>query len=316
LKKKLLKTQQCSHWSCRPLSPEQIIYGAIDAAVLRVLLRRMIFRSESISDVLGGNPIDVAASNDDDSRRFANITKTLRQSVRYTCLDIVDAESEDILISSETRRYSIQMGGIREHLSHRIARQCWPTGSMIPDLPTIKVFDPARAAAKDRMKKERKSNRTKRKKKEFKSRKLSTIPAKLDDLPRPGTPMGYTKWSCAEPVIGQDFIESLPDDTNIAFPGRGGVIEMQNAWLLFINFGGFQTNKYCNEFREGGRTITFSVSASRNFRVLETVVKPTDSRRATTLKKLLLFARPDSRDTFINCGVCEYRSWEKNDFDA
>lgn len=148
---------------------------------------------------------------------------------------------------------------------------------------------------------------------------LKQLSGDLDDLPPAGELVGYTKDDCVEAVLGATAVNSLADNFSFRFNRRGGIVEMSNAWLLFISFSGYTREwKYKNEFSNGGRCINFSVDTQRGFKEndlpflwecgcldesLEYVPEVKPSRQ------ILLFARRDTDSKFLYCGRCVCREW-------
>jgi len=121
---------------------------------------------------------------------------------------------------------------------------------------------------------------------------LSTTPMDFNNMPTPGMEMGYTKESCIKSVLCQRHIiantansQKKDDATSsseyyLLFDRRGGVVETNNGWILFVNFGGKDTTnqnfdpastttkrtsiqKHKNVFFNGGRQMTFSIDPTK-----------------------------------------------------
>jgi len=290
LAKRLDKSEQCSDWSCRPLVPSQIEYATLDAAVLHFLLINMVEYLASNSDTYDG----------DFFRKHAH----LRSSTRLRLLEPVNDETPKAA-------YRIQMGSIKSILSLRMAKQTWPTGKQVPDDPEqIPIGHEPRRERKERISTEKRTESTvsrsmQRKLQRKLSVKLRNIPGDHSSLPVPGTYLGYTKDSCIKHIIGQQVMNSLAEGATLGYNRRGGVLEMSNSWLIFVNCGGHTKNwKYRNDFLEDGRQITFSVNPSkdeeggllRHFSAKHTVPEQE--------KKVFIFVRPSSNSQFLYCGEC------------
>ena len=145
---------------------------------------------------------------------------------------------------------------------------------------------------------------------------VSMLTGDLSNLPKPGIKLGYTKDSVIERVVRKQVIESLPDETYLQFNRRGGIIELGNTFLLFVNFGaGRVHHKYRNEFHNEGKQVTFTIKQSRyeDGELLQTLLTPQDE--AMYFKKtVLFFIRANTRDKFMYCGKAAYhRHKEKED---
>ena len=295
------KSEQCSDWSSRPLTAEQVRYATLDAAVLPLLLRTMM-RESSIMKTYDG--------------QFFHVHMTSRSSVRYTFLE------ND---SGSSFGYDVPMGCVKDYMSKKVARQSWPTEMSPPSLPRRSlVAEEPMVEQPDREmdRRERAILKKADKKAERKSRpkpvKLSSIPGMIENLPIPGTHLGYTKDSCVNRVVGHILINSLPERTYIGFNRRSGVVAATNAWILFLNFGGDSTyGRYSNEFTGGGRQLTFSVDPEKydERSLFEFVSESLEGDADTTPPEnhIILFARPSTKSKFIFCGLCECSQKTPND---
>jgi 3'-5' exonuclease len=289
LKKRLDKTEQCSDWAARPLRLSQTCYAAIDAATPRYLLEEAFRKKEFGFEFFRRNP-------------------NLRQSVRMAFLGTPKMEHDNSI------RFRVDMGTEKTMFGIRLAKQIWPTGKEAPPPPSLLP------AVSLNQNEERKSNKSKRDRLlRARSIPLRNLAGSLETLPPPGVCMGYTKDSCAEAVLGDDAANSIAEDFTIRFNRRGGIVEMSNCWLLFINFSGHTKEwKYCNQFTEQGRHINFSVDVQRGFKdnelpflfdigclndLLEYVPKARQER------DILLFARSSTNCKFIFCGKCNCVGW-------
>ena len=214
LHKKLIKKQQCSDWTMRPLSAEQVEYATLDAAVLPHLLKQIM--TQSVLERYDG--------------QLFNEQAHLISNIRFTFLQ---NDSEPSV--RHKVHWDIPMGKITTLFSKQLSRQCWPTCQAIPDLPTKRLLplEPKRPSKKEMAHIEKVGTGRKPK-----SVQLRDILAKLDDLPKIGTVLGYTKDSCVHRIVGHEFIGALPERTHIGFNRRSGVSETLNSWMLFCNFGG------------------------------------------------------------------------------
>lgn len=295
LKKRMDKTEQCSDWEgTRPLRQSQTNYAALDAAVPRYLLLEA-FRQNDF--------------NFDFFQRYAH----LRQNIRMTVL--MPEEEHDKSIC-----HRVEMGNERTSLGIRLAKQVWSTGKEAPPLPSrlhAEEIDQPRKLKPDKKKSGRKNRLRAR------SIPLRTLAGNLEALPPAGVHMGYTKDSCAEAVLGDAIVNSIADDFSLRFNRRGGIVEMSNCWLLFINLSGHTKEwKYRNHFSDLGHEVNFSINTLNGFKEndlsflfdvgclgdsLEYIPKIKEGRA------ILLFARSSSNSKFINCGKCNCLGWTGGD---
>lgn len=292
LKKRLDKTLQCSDWEARPLQESQICYGALDAAVPRHLLQEAFLRDELDLDFF---------------QRHAHV----RQSVRMTNLD--DAHDS-------TMRYRVEMGNEGTMLGVRLAKQVWPTSKLAPPLPYLVPNMETIPLNNRRSVRKQRDDRMR-----AKTIPLRSLCANLNALPPVSTYIGYTKDSCAEAVMGDALVESMASDLVLRFNRRGGIAEMSNCWLLFVNLSGHPNTKewkYQNQFSNEGRQMNFSVATVNGFKdndlsflynagcfddSMEYVPKLKQER------DILLFARPRSNSKYISCGKCKIVAWSRDE---
>jgi hypothetical protein len=291
-RKKLDKTEQCSEWDVRPLRPSQLEYASLDATILPLLLSKMITNIQS----LGG-----------EGGRFLCKEHNLQMSFRFTHLEDADNNA-----------YKVEMGSIKtSYMDRKLARQAWPTFSKnLPDVPrkiSIQERQLARMIRPNKMhcngatKKDVNKNDAPRIRKN--AIELNQLTGDLSNLPSPGKMLGYTKESCIARVLRNEVMDALPENSYLRYNRRGGVIEIGNAWLLFVNFGVGRTfHKYRNEFRDGGRQVTFTVNPSRyeDSALLQNLLISDSS--SIYRKHVLLFIRGSTNDKFVYCGSVTHHS--------
>jgi len=139
-----------------------------------------------------------------------------------------------------------------------------PRQKMMKSKQPIEILAEQNSARGNRSRKEKRAaKKAFRSSVRTKSVNLITIPGDLDSVPSPGTFLGYTKDSCIHRVLGSRFMDALPEGTRLGYNRRGGVFQLRNAWILFINLaGGVQVGKYRNDFINDGKQITFTVNPS------------------------------------------------------
>ncbi|CAJ1945075.1 unnamed protein product [Cylindrotheca closterium] len=294
LQKKLDKTQQVSEWTRRPLSKEQFDYATLDAAVLPVLLQRLM-STPTIKRYNG---------------QFFKTHSNLTSRSRFSFLDTKTETKEEGGMT-----WHIPMGREATMFTRPIARQTWPSCQASPGEPKLV---PIRTGP---TKKERahlkKVGTTGEKPKPI---QLSTLLANLDNLPIPGITLGYTKDSCVSRVVGHVFMNTLPEGTYIGFNRRSGVVETSNAWIVFCNFGGserFEGKRASSGFMRDGRDFVFNLNP-KNFngksseKTLYDYVS-TPVRSPEEKKQILLFARDGTRQKYTYCGRCKCEGFDITD---
>ena len=297
LKKRLDKTQQVSDWSRRPLSEEQISYAMLDAAIIPLLFSTIF---------------DSNAAIEDNNVGFFSIHNNLISTVRYLPVEPCDVGYV----------YQIPYGSIKSTLGKAFARQSWPTKMKLdrpepPKLIKVREIPNANSSIQTISKKERAhlrklgadelGNIPKRPK----PIPLKTMSGNLDNLPRPGISLGYTKESCAFRVVGHELFKTIPEGTYIGFNRRSGVAETSNAWILFCNFGG---EKVFSKFSDNGRKLSFRVNStsqrgrSSEARLYREMVSstsfPLSTQKSDETKPIFLFARESTRTKYLYCGFC------------
>ena len=293
-RKKLDKSEQCSEWDIRPLRSSQLEYASLDAAILPSLFLNMISNNPHIEE----------------DGFFLRKEGNLQISYRFTHLDIAESSS-----------YKVEMGSIKTTFNGgKLARQSWPTFYKTPpNLPrVIPTHECKMTRLKTNTKVDQVSMQAAKKRESQKSRKtaidLTQLIGDLRGLPIPGQEIGYTKESCIMRVLRTDIMEILPDNSYLRYNRRGGVIEIGNAWLLFVNFGvGRSFHKYRNDFREDGRLVTFTVNPARceDSDLLQNLFIPENSFMYR--KAVLLFIRGSTKDKFTYCGSVSYCSHEEKE---
>jgi Ribonuclease D len=291
-RKKLDKTEQCSEWDVRPLRQSQLEYASLDATILPLLLNEMITNNPSIER---------------DGGKFLCKEHSLQMSFRFTHLEDVGNHS-----------YKVEMGSIKtSYMDRRFARQAWPTFNKNPpdfprklseqELQLARIKRPTKMDSNGATKKDTTKSDAPRNRKN--AIELNQLTSDLSNLPNPGEMLGYTKDSCIARVLRNEVMDALPENSYLRYNRRGGVIEIGNAWLLFVNFGVGRTfHKYRNEFKDDGQLITFILQLNRyedcalfqNLRIHE--------KSSMYRKHVLLFIRGSSNDKFLYCGSVRHHS--------
>ncbi|CAB9514744.1 Exonuclease mut-7 [Seminavis robusta] len=297
LKKRLDKAEQCSNWQERPLTNSQIEYACLDAAVLPHLLHQALARSKQ-------------TMHDGFFDNYAHLIVSWR-------ISFLDAQHVAASVSPKAAYY-IDCGTTKNLLGIWYAKQTWKTGKSDPAPPLLIPVPDQRDADTLKREKETKKQAAKQKakaaqqvQKKKKPLKLSCI-STVKGLPEAGRFLGYTKESCIVELLAQPVLDSLVDQYYLGFNRRGGIIQLQNAWLLFVNIGcSLQNQRYNNKISGNGRYMTFTVDPRKDLDGLfydYLSVGPEQGRQttdSTPSNKILLFARPDGNSQYLFCGQCK-----------
>ena len=309
LGKQLDKTQQCSSWKTRPLSEAQISYALLDAAVLPLLLKTMIDTSQTVARYNG--------------QFFAIHKNNILSCIRYVLLDTnLDNIKQQSSIDTERKfaqeyEWNVPNGSARVLLGRRFARQSWRTKQAPPAFPKLVAFDPNRVTKKEAVHKAKVGETTRPKAKPI---QLRTLMANIENLPKPGTELGYTKDSCVNRCVGHAFMNTLPEGTYVGFNRRSGVVETRNAWIIFCNFGSNSTKQYLrgrqmSEFSHGGKILFFNLNPNRKDprssekTLLSHILSKNSGVGSGAIfggddRKILLFVRDGTSSKFLYCGEC------------
>jgi len=298
LGKRLSKEQQCSNWQQRPLADAQVEYAALDAVLLPRLLKAAIASYEARHATF--------------TRGFFSKHPHLLLSWRLGFLDHQHIEAS----LSHRTSYIIQNGAFRNLLSLWYFKQSWQTGKEGPALPEIVPLEQQKDQAETRENKEGQRLASKQKTKVQRKERRKKKPLKLSTVPVGAPPaaghfLGYTKESCILELLSSHVLAALEDENYLGFNRRGGIIQMKNAWLLFVNFGGCEKlQKFSNKFSGGGRFMTFSIDPRKDldsifYDYVSVGYHGQDApKMATPSKLLLLFARSNSGSQYLSCGEC------------
>uniref|UniRef100_A0A7S2EQ59 3'-5' exonuclease domain-containing protein n=1 Tax=Ditylum brightwellii TaxID=49249 RepID=A0A7S2EQ59_9STRA len=347
------KKEQCSDWETRPLSDSQLRYAALDSAILRPLLSKMLLRNDNDDGVDKSNvvinDVNEGDGNGSGDGYFLVSHPELCMSVRFTLLDQQFMSKMD----HPHDLYQVEMGRVKKALDWWFARQSWSSEGGVGGSPALpkrldsrvgatvisqqvstesdigKTLIKGEDAEKNSAPSKKENNdstvdkQSKKRKKRKDRRKIPMmildVPWEPHGLPGPGDIIGYTKENCVERVIGQSFLDSVPESFYLSYNRRGGVVELANAWILFVNFGvGKLYTKYQNEFRNEGRNMTFFVKPHKvqeasllyYLSVSANAGKKEDGIDLNNIKekKIFLFVRPSSNSKFMFCGKCACRN--------
>ena len=290
LRKRLDKTEQCSKWNIRPLRPTQLEYASLDATILPILLGKMLHNSAVVEQEEGF---------------FLRKNDEMHGSYRFTLLE-----------DDGNCSYNIPMGSIKtSYMDLKLSRQMWPTLKKDPPaMPEKGPMYERNALTELTISKGPKVKKPREWKVKKNAIELTLLFGDLDNLPRAGLELGYTKESCIEQIVKKEAMDRLPENSYLRYNRRGGIVEIGNCWMLFVNFGvGKIHTKYQNLFLEGAKKVTFTINPSRydDGELLQNLLIPEDS--AICQKTVLLFIRGSTKGKFIHCGQCKYDSHRINE---
>ena len=292
LGKKLDKAEQCSNWEQRPLSSPQIEYAALDAAVVRHLFWNFV-----------NNFLD---TKDEFNHYFPNF----RQTIRTTFLGEDNPSQGEGNCRALINRNTSQ--------TTKFVKQSWKSENKSPDLPSLLSFEEKEAKPTSYFKclKEQNGENPSKVKGKPKKRSISlkNIPGDLNNLPPAGSLIGYTKDSCVDRTVGKAVVNSIAQDFGFRYNRWGGIIEMQNCFLLFVNCNGLSKDwKYSNQFFDGGRQVSFSANAEKDQEIPflhDLGALDSSGLVSEDAKTILLFARPNSNSKYLCCGPCLCLGWK------
>jgi len=268
----LNKEEQCSDWSLRPLSEEQIEYAALDAVVTPVIVERLL---QSVDARFFDKPQLGRWKND------VSFSKSLT-SWRFLFLKTADVKA------------------IRKLNAKRIignpfiVTQNWITGEDAPRLPSVPPND-SDGPYTDR---------------DGIVRVPSHMVAIDDELKSDiidvmvGERLGKSKDRCVAMFLKGSA--SLPEGAKLDFPQRSGYVEFQNAVVLFVNMPSKprgQPRSYPNEWLEDGQILTWFLRAHDWKQGTTSLAQKMSPSENGDLPTVVLFVRM-GKGHFLCCGRC------------
>ena len=285
------KTEQVSDWSQRPLSPSQIEYAALDAAVTPKLLERIL---ELIQGRLFAKPtLQIGRWLEDSS---------FSKSIQAWRFHIFDASNGAAIQRLQAKSII--------HKSIYVVLQSWRTGSTPPSEPNVPTHEGPFIDSSGTYRVPAKLI------------KLSKDPNELRQLFNDyiGQRIAKTKDFCVSFLV-QAFPEAKPTLKNgalIDFPQRSGFVEFSDAVILFVNMPmrpwAKKAQNYPNEWIEDGRRLTWFLRQKE----WKNGSTPLAQTLLSSCHPVFLFVRL-GKGHFVFCGCCrvsaepaesEKRQWD------
>lgn len=297
--KELEKTQQCSDWSIRPFSEDQIQYALLDAIVLPKIFQMFLQR---IPKTLYDNDKE---EGDQDDSILANFSNTildkipqLKSTTSYHIIDILNednSDNDDVYYAPSKplpKRCGIKsiMGVHFAKYNHSIINDGDGDDSnnnnntTLNAIQAITFVKKSKKNRQDEQKKRSKARKERNKQKRKDLRENTVKLYKLDGdfgcLPIPGSLMDYTKDSCIRSILGlhsssNDDFECESESGNQQQPQRQSpqkkkkIVRLgynRRAGILSIKNGwilfinlGGRNNMYQNQIFDQGKFIVFTM---------------------------------------------------------
>jgi len=232
--KTLNKDQQCSDWSVRPLSPKQVEYAALDAAVTPILIEQLIGQV----DARFFDTPQLGRWKDDSSFKEA-VT-----SWRFLFLDTTE--------NTISRAALKKLHALRVVGNPYVVTQTWVSGKDPPRLPSIpsKGGEGPYTDTKGMLRIPAQMTRIRQ--------DVSAFDQLLDAIT--GERAGRSKERCLSQFLTGKA--ALPEGSILDFKGRSGYVEFEDAVALFVNAPSTtgrtaRPRSYPNEWLENGREMTW-----------------------------------------------------------
>jgi hypothetical protein len=294
--KSLDKTQQTSDWSIRPLKQSQLDYASLDAAVLPVIVERLM---ELIGCHLYSTSGDCNApelGRWDDDKAFRNMI----QSSRFLFLDCeIDRQA-----AQKLRAKKVVSG--QENVL--VATQTWKSGDEMPDLPSVPITDKDPYTDLDGNVQVPSSSLSVR---QMDSHGKDCL------APFVGQWGAKSKQDCIRLLVELGYADDEPlplhPDDQIDFPQRSGYAELKNAVVLFVTLplrrdGRGGNRNYPNEWLEDGSIMSWFLRENEWQNGTSDLAKKLTSTEGSADKLLdplvLLFVRQGKKEFFF-CGRCQ-----------
>lgn len=273
--KPLNKQEQCSDWSKRPLSHEQLEYASLDAAVTPIIVEKIV--KDLNAQFFPDKPLLGRWNND------MSFKKTI-SSWRFVFVHTTDFNLQRKLKAKRV---------VGDPL---VVSQSWTTGDVPPKLPALPengfdgpYTDPSGVVQVPSTSVTIRS---------------SNIGGIIDSMI--GERIGKSKDKCVTAFIQRRATE-MPEGAKLDYPQRSGYVEFRDGVSLFVNMptspgGRFQSRSYPNEWLNDGRILTWFLRENDWKHGTSDLAKKLVSRSDGVV--VTLFVRLGSNGEFLFCGRC------------
>jgi prolyl-tRNA editing enzyme YbaK/EbsC (Cys-tRNA(Pro) deacylase) len=271
--KPLNKQEQCSDWSKRPLSDEQIEYASLDAAVTPIIVEKMVREMDAhlfgVVPQLGRWDNDVSFKKSISSWRFVFV---------------------------HTTDYNVQrkLKAKRVVGDPLVVSQSWTTGDVPPKLPALPengsdgpYTDTSGVV-------------------QVPSTSVTIRSSRIDDIidSMIGERVGKSKDKCVAAFLQRPV--AMPEGAKLDYPQRSGYVEFRDGVALFVNMpstpgGRFQPRSYPNEWLNDGRILTWFLRENDWKHGTSDLAKKLVSGSNVIVT---LFVRMGTNGAFLCCGRC------------
>ena len=279
--KPLNKQEQCSDWSKRPFTAEQIEYAALDAAVTPIMVEKMI--SDLEASFFGDKPYLGRWESD---MSF----KTAISSLRFVFIHTIDPNVQRKLKAK-------QVVG-----DPMIVSQSWITGDVPPKLPMLPESDsdgtytdvhgivqiPSVSVT-------------------IRSNHIGDV---IDSMI--GKKVGTSKDMCVSNFLHRPT--SFPDGARLEYPQRSGFVEFKDGVVLFVNMQSatgnrFKSKSYPNEWLLDGKILTWFLRENDWQRGETPLAKKLLADPSSVF--VTLFVRMGRAGEFVCCGRCRVQDTDE-----
>lgn len=272
--KPLNKQEQCSDWSKRPLSDEQIEYASLDAAVTPIMVEKMITDLDLRARFFWEKPQLGRWENDTSFKKAIS-------SWRFVFVHTTDFNVQRKLKAKRV---------VGDPL---VVSQSWITGEVPPKLPAVPEngLDGPYTDITGVV--------------QVPSASVTIRSTRIDDIidSMIGERVGKSKDKC----VAAFFPPAMPEGAKLDYPQRSGYVEFRDGVALFVNMpstpgGRFQPRSYPNQWLNGGRILTWFLRENEWQHGTSVLAKKLVSSPNNVI--VTVFVRLGSTGAFLCCGRC------------